>query len=141
MQQTAPGLSNQALLDALLAVHHVHLHPEPLVHMLGQVLRAVDAAMLAARAAEAEHQMGEATLQVAGHMLVGQGVDVVEKFEYLSVVLQKTDDGFVQSRELLVGLVAARIVGAAAVENVASAVARGVVGDAPTVGEAINGDP
>ena len=44
---------------------HVNLDAEFLMYVLGKVLRAVDGAVLASCAPEAEHQVGEATLDVA----------------------------------------------------------------------------
>ena len=60
------------LLYILLTVDDVHLHAELLMNMLGQMLGAIHAAVLAAGAAEAEHQVGEAALDVACHMTVAQ---------------------------------------------------------------------
>ena len=79
--------------------------------------------MLSTRTAETEHQVGEATLYVAFHMMVGQSVDRFEEVKYLAVILQKADDGLVQSREFLVRLVSPRVVCAPAVEDVSPAIA------------------
>ena len=89
----------------------MHLDAELLVEMLGEMLGTVDRAVLTTRAAEAEHQMGEAALDIARHMLVGKGVDMVEELKNLAVVLQEADDWLVEPRQLLIGLIAARIVG------------------------------
>ena len=45
-----------------------HLDAELLMDMLGQMLRTIDRAVLTTRTAEAEHQTGEATLDIAAHM-------------------------------------------------------------------------
>ena len=116
----------------------MHLYAKLVVDMLGQVLRAVDTAMLAARATKAEHQAGEAALDVAAHVMVGQLVDAVEELEYLAIVFQEADDGCVQSRELLVGLITTGVVGAAAIKHIATAIARRVFRYALAEGKAID---
>ncbi len=84
----------------------MNLDAELLVEMLSEMLGTVDGAVLTTCAAEAEHQMGEATLDIACHMLVGKGVDMIEEFENLAIVLQEADDWLVEPRELLVRLIA-----------------------------------
>ena len=126
----------QHLRDALLAVAEADLNAEFLVEVLGQMLRAIDTAVLAARAAEGEHEAGESALQIACHVCVGQGIDALEEGEDFAIVLEEFYHGGIQSRQLLVGLVAAWVVRAAAVEHVASAVAALVGGDALLVAEA-----
>lgn len=55
----------------LFTMEDMYLHTKFLTDMLGQVLGTVDAAVLAAGAAEAEHQTGESPLDIASHMMVG----------------------------------------------------------------------
>ena len=59
----------------LFTMKDMYLHTKLAADMLGQVLGTVDAAVLAAGAAEAEHQTGESPLDIAGHMMVGQLID------------------------------------------------------------------
>lgn len=59
----------------LFTMEDMHLHTKLAADMLGQVLGTVDAAVLTARTAEAEHQTGESPLDIAGHMMVGQLID------------------------------------------------------------------
>ena len=87
-----------------------HLDAELLVDMLGQVLGRVDGAVLTAGTAEGEHQRGEATLHITPHMGIGEFIDGVEEGEDLAVVLEESDDGLVEARELLIGLVTAGVV-------------------------------
>ena len=115
---------------------HMHLHAKLLMDVLGQVLRTIDAAMLATRASEAEHQTGETALDVAQNVGIGQLIHALEEGEYLSVILQKADDGFVQSGLVLVRLVSAGVVSASAVEHIAAAIAAGVGRNALAIGEA-----
>ena len=66
------GMGLEGLFDILLAMNDMHLNAEFLIEMLGQMLGTVDATVLAAGAAEAEHQVGETTLNVALDVVVGQ---------------------------------------------------------------------
>lgn len=126
----------QGLSDALLAVTDAYLDAKLLMDVLGQMLGGVDAAVLTAGAAEGEHQTGEATLDIATHMGIGELIDGVEEGEDLAVVLKEADDGFVESRQLLVRLITTGVVGGATVEHIAAAVAALVVGNALAIGEA-----
>ena len=104
--------------------------------MLGQVLCRVDGTVLAARTAEADGQVGEATLHISFHRSVDQAVDMLQEGGDFAVVLQEADDGFVQSGEGLVAFVLAGIVHGPAVEDEAAAVARRIFRDAFLVGKA-----
>ena len=55
----------------------MNLYPKPIMKMLSQMLRRINAAVLATRTAKAEHQMGETTLYIARHMMIGQLEDLV----------------------------------------------------------------
>ena len=59
----------------LFTMEDMYLHTKFLTDMLGQVLGTVDAAVLAASTAKAEHQTGESPLDIASHMMVGQLID------------------------------------------------------------------
>ena len=98
--------------------------------MLCQMLGAVDAAVLTTRTAKAEHEVGEATLDIAAHMGIGQFIDRVEEGQYLTVVLQETDNGFLKAGQLLVRLITTRVMGGTAVEDVAATIAALVLRDA-----------
>ena len=129
------------LVDALLAVDEVYLDLGiEVAEVFGQVLGAVNAAVLAAGASEAEHQAGEPTAYVGLGVVLGEGIDMAEELEYLAVALEKVDDLAVKAGELLVGLVAAGVVGGAAVEDVAAAIAGGVGGYSLLIAEAVDGD-
>ena len=108
--------------------------------MLGQVLRRIDTAMLTARAPEREHQAGKPSLDIACHMGIGQPIHAVEEGEYLTVVLQKTYHGLVETSEFFVGLITPGIVRTAAVEDIPSAVARLIFGNPLAVGETVDPD-
>ena len=94
------------------------------------MLGTIDGAVLSACATEGKHQVGEASLKIALYMGIGQAIDAVEEREYLAIVLEEADDGLVEAGELLVGLVATRVVGGAAVEYVAASVATFVLRNA-----------
>ena len=71
-------------------------------------------------------------------MGIGQLIDAVEESQNLAIVLEETNHGLVQSRQLLVRLVTARIVGGTAVEDIAAAIAALVLGNAFGKREAID---
>lgn len=110
------------------------------VDMLCCVLGRIDAAMLATGAAERNLHVLEAALEEAGYMVIDQSIDRVEKLENLAVLLQEVDDGLVEAGELLVFVVLAGVVGGAAVEHVAAAVAGVVLRYAFLKTETINRD-
>ena len=122
-----------------MAEAHLHLW-ELAMDVLGQMLGGVDGAVLSASASEAEHERGEAAFQIALHMGIGQLTDMVEEAQYLAVVLQELDDGSVQARQVLVLLIAPGVVGAAAVEDIAAAIAALVLRNAMLVAEAEDAD-
>ena len=126
------------MCDALLTVADAHLDAELLVDVLRQMLGGIDRAVLTTRTAEGEHQRGEATLDIAAHMSIGQLIDGVEEGEDLTVVLQESDDRLVESCEFLIGFITARVMGASAVEHIAATVATLILGDALAVGETKN---
>ena len=123
-------------MDSLFTMGDFDLDTEFLVYVLSEVLCAIDAAVLSACAAEAEHERGEPSLNVAADVCVGKPIDTVEEGEYLAVVLKESDHRLVESRKFLVWLIASGVVGAAAVENVATTVSRRVLRYALAVREA-----
>ena len=126
----------KCLLYALFPMAHMHFDAEFLVYMLCKVLCRIDAAMLSACASEAEHQVGESARDVALHVGVGKLVDAFKEGEYLAVVLKESYYRFVETRELLVRLIASGVVGGAAVEHIAATVARLIGRDSLAIGEA-----
>ena len=124
------------MLYALLTMAYLYFYTELVVDVLGKMLSTIDAAVLTTRTTETEHQGGEPTLNITTHMGIGQFINAVEESKYLTVVLEETDDGFVKSGELLIGLIASRIVGATAVEHITSAISAGILGNTFAIGEA-----
>ena len=100
-----------------------NLYPELLVDMLRKVLGAIYGAVLTACASEGEHKTGEASLDISRYMGIGKLIYRVEEGEDFSVVLKETDYRLIQSREFLVRLVSSRVVGASAIEHIATAIA------------------
>ena len=98
------------------------------VDVLGHFLCAVYRAVLAAGAAERNHQVCESALFVSGYRGIYKGIAVVEEGKNLAVVLKKFYYRSVKACERLVSLVFAGIVHSAAVEHVSATVARCVVG-------------
>src|SRR5574344_100375 len=105
--------------------------------MLGQMLRGINTAVLAAGTTEAEHQVGEAALDVAFHVCISQTIYIVEEGKYLTVILKEAYHRFVQSRKFLIRFVTAGIMGAAAVEDIAATIARLILRDSLAEGETI----
>ena len=116
-------------------MNDANFNAEFLMYMLSQMLGTIHRAMLPSSTSEREHERGKATLDIAGHMGVCQPVDTLEEGEYLAIVLQKADDGLVESCELLVWLVAPGVVRRAAVEYIATSVTTLIVGDALAIRE------
>ena len=108
--------------------------------MFGQMLGGIDTAMLTTRTTETEHQTGETALDVATYVGIGQLIDAVKEGQYLTVILQESDNRFFQSVYFLVRLVATGVVGAATIEHVATAIAALVLGNTLGVREAENPD-
>ena len=104
------------------------------------MLCGINTAMLTAGATKAEHQRGESSLDIATHMGIGQFIHRVEEGEYLSVVLKESDYRFVETGEFLVWLISPGVVRTSAVEYISATIARGIVGYALAIGEAIYGD-
>ena len=110
------------------------------VDVVCQVFCAVDTPVLAACTAEGEHEVGKTTLNVALYVHVSQFVDIVEIGQNLTVVFQETDDGLVQSCEVFVRFIASRVACAAAVKDIAAAIATGVFGDSFVEAETVYTD-
>ena len=71
-------------------------------------------------------------------MGISQLIDAVEEGENLTVVFQETDDRLVHTRELFVGLVTTGVMGATAVEHIASAITRLILRNALAVRETVD---
>ena len=119
----------EGLRDALFAMAEAYLYAKFLVNMLGQMLGTIHATMLTARTAEAEHQVGKAALQVSLDMSVGQLIYTLEEGENLAIILEETDNRFVDTGKFLVRLVSTGVVRATAVEDIAAAIAACILGD------------
>jgi hypothetical protein len=113
----------QYLCDALLSMANMHLDAELLVKMLCQMLSGIDTTVLSASTTETEHQGCEASLYVSAYMIVSQFVYAVKEGEDLTVVLKESDYGFIETGELLIRLVATRIMSTATVKYITSAIA------------------
>ena len=98
-----------------------------------QMLGGINAAMLTTSTSETEHQRCESSLDIPAYVVVGKFIDAVEEGEYLSVILQKSDNRLVETCEFLVWFITARIVSASAVEDISSTIARFVFGDSLSI--------
>ena len=107
----------------------VNLYTIFIMYMFCQMLGAIDASVLTACATKGEHEISKAALQVALHMRICQFIDIFQKGKNLSVVLQKTDNRFIQTCKLFVWFITTRIMRATAVKNVSAAISAGVFGN------------
>ena len=130
----------EVLLYVLLAVQEADFDAVFVAEVLGEMLCGIDAAMLPTGATKGHHEVGKTSALVGLYVEVDQSIYAVEETLDFAVVFEEADDGFVQAGELLVGLVSAGVVRAAAVEDVATAVAVGVGRNAAFVGETEHAD-
>ena len=106
----------------------------------GELLGAVDGAVLAAGAAERDLQGGEITFHVFLHTLGDEGLGVVEEAVDGRLALEELDDGAVLAGIGLILRITAGIRERTAVEDESAAVAGGVGGEALLVTETADGD-
>ena len=106
----------------------------------GELFGAVDGAVLAAGASEADGEVGEVAFEVFVDALADDGEGVVEEDGDGLFVAQELDDWGVLACIGLVFGVAARVGESAAVEDMSAAIARRVVGEALLEGEAHHRD-
>ena len=101
-----------------------------LMEVGGEALGAVYRAVLAACAAEADHQAGEAATGVCLDMRIHHAADMLKEAEDFTVVLEEAYDRFISAGQFLVWLIPARVVDGAAVEDIAASVASRILRDA-----------
>ena len=77
--------------------------------MFSQMLCAVHAAMLSARATEREHQAGKPTLNISLYVMVSQIIYMSKECKNLTIVFQESDNGLVKPREFFIRLITPRI--------------------------------
>ena len=138
-RQKFAGLNSKHTTDALFPMTEAHLYlREALMQMLCQMLGCIDRPVLTACATKGKHERGEATLDVAADMGIGQRIDVVQKREYFTIILQELLHRVVKASQLLILLIATGIVSAAAVEHIATAIAAVVMRNAFLIAETVN---
>jgi len=123
------------LSDTLFTMTNADFYTKFLVDVFSNMLGTIDRAMLSAGASEGNLQVGETTLLESGDMKIDELIDTLKKGEDFAVLLEKVDDGLVKSGKGLVLSIATRIVGASAVEHIATTIARLVLGDTLLKGE------
>lgn len=116
----------------LFTMTNMHFYTKLPVNMFGKMLRRIYTAMLTACTSETEHQRGETTLHVAVYMMVGKCIDMIQELQYLTIILQESDNRLIQTRQLLIRLVSTRVMGTSAVEDVTSTIARRILWNALT---------
>ena len=105
-------------------------HTKFLMDVFGNVLCRINGAVATTCAAEGDLEIGETSFDEASHMEVNDFVDTLEEGEDFTVCFEKVDDGLVESCERFVLVVSARVVGAATIKHITSAVAAFVGRDA-----------
>ena len=75
------------LLYLLLSMTDSHLNTKFLMNMLGKMLGRINTTMLPTSTAEAEHQRGEASLNISVDMMVGKTINTIEESQYLAIIL------------------------------------------------------
>ena len=94
------------------------------------MLSRINAAMLPAGTAKAYHEMRETAFDEAFGMMFAQRSDMTEEFKYFTVFFKEINDFAVEPRLVFVGFVSARIVRAATIEHISSAIAARIVRNA-----------
>ena len=108
----------------LFTMTNLHFYTKLLMNMFGKMLGRIYTAMLTAGTSETEHQRGETTLHIAVYMMVGKCIDMLQELQYLTIILQESDNRLIQTRQFFIRLVSARVMGTSTVENITSAIAR-----------------
>lgn len=93
----------------LFTMTNLHFYTKLLMNMFGKMLGRIYTAMLTAGTSETEHQRGETTLHIAVYMMVGKCIDMLKELQYLTIILQESDNRFVQTRQLLIRFVSTRL--------------------------------
>ena len=122
----------------LFAVDNVNTYVVFLVQVLCQVLRTIDRAVLPAGTTERHLQVCEIALNIPLHMMINECIDGVEEGQNLTVLLQKIDDGLIQTGHLFVFFVPARVVSRTAVEDITASVSGFIYGKSLLKREGVN---
>ena len=91
--------------------------------------------MLSARTSERNHQIRKSTVYVSFDGCIHQRVYMAEESSDFTIVFQKTDNRFVQTREMIESFVLTGVIDGPAIEDKASAVAARIVRDSFFVGK------
>ena len=92
-------------------------------YMTGKAFRTVDRAVLAARAAEGNHQAGEFPGYECLYMRIDHGIDIIKESKHTAVFLEETDHRLVPACHGLILYVAAGVVDGPAVKHISATVA------------------
>ena len=124
----------------MFPVYEVYPDTELGMNMFRHVLGGVDRTVLASRATEANHQVGESPVHIAFDGSVHNFVSMLQEAGNLSVFFEEADHRFVQSGKMVVTFVLAGVVDGAAVEDKPAAIAARIVGNTFFIGKADNLD-
>ena len=106
--------------------------------MLCQMLSGIHTAMLTARTTETEHQRGETTLDITVHVMIGKCIDMLQELENLTIILQESDDRFIQTRQFFIRLITTRIVSTSTIKDITATIARRIFRNTLFKGETID---
>ena len=121
-------------------MNEMNVHIVFVVQVPRKVLRAINRAVLTAGTTESDLQMRETAFQEPLYMMIHQLVNALQERQYFAVLLQKVNNGLVQTRHLLKFLIFARVMGRAAVKNITASVAGLVRRNAALIREGVNRD-
>ena len=88
----------------------------------GHMLGTVDRAVLAACAAETDHQTGESALDICIHMRIDNSICMLHEAENFPVILEELYHRLVTPRQVLIWFISTGIMDRPAVENISPAV-------------------
>lgn len=116
--------------DGLLAMDKVNGDGIFLTQMVRHRLGTIDTTMLTARAAKGHLHMREITLDKSLHMVIHQRIDMLQKRQYLPILLQKIYHRLIHTSQGLILLILTGVMRGAAVEDIPTTIATLVRGQA-----------
>ena len=119
----------------MFPVYEVYPDTELRMNMFRHMLGRVDRTVLAPRAAETDHQIGESSVHVTFDRSIHNFISMIQETSDLSVFFEETDHRFVQSGKMIVTFVFTRVIDGAAVKDKSTAIATRIVGNSFFIGK------
>lgn len=88
----------------------------------------INRTVLTTCASKANHQVCETTIQIALYGSIDDFINGIKEGSYFTLFFQESNDGFIQSGEMIVSFVFTRVINGPAVEYKSAAIAGGIVG-------------